>query len=675
MNTTTTSTAKYSSFKMAVLAGVFCLTALSSAFAQNKRILDQAATYFAGGDYYTAARLYEQYLYPDTTKKPSGGMPIYTGLGDPKNKVPKGTPSRLEIIYKLAESFRLCYHFPEAAERYKECMDAAPDSYPESFYWYAVCQRSVGNYTAAQEALNKFLWGYGAKSPLKAAAEFEKQTLDFIQTQLNRPDTILYRIVKAETSDGMQKGVYAPAGVSATKFLVTSTEKDSTVKKNQNPYHNRLFYANNNDRSLSNLEAVVIEGLDESANQGTASISPDGNTLYFTQWKKINGKSVAAIYTSKKKDGKWSKPEEVPGLNAAGSNSKQPSLSADGQTIYFASDRAGGAGQFDIWYATIDASGSAGVPKNAGTVVNTAGDEQAPYYHSATTTLIFSNNSRVGMGGYDLYAASGSEATWQEPKNLGYPVNSTRDDIYYYAADGQLLKNGYFSSDRGSNCCLETYNVEKLPKKRVLSGQVVTCEGSEPLADAEVSLKNGFAVKTNDQGRYSIELPEGTEPGPIVISKDQFDTKEAAYTTAGINETDPLTDTLLNQTICLEKKLVVKPEEVIIIYFDFDKSKLTERSREQLDSVYAIVAENSKAKIQISGYTDGMGEEDYNIQLGKRRAKACADYLIQKGVDANRITFRSFGECCPVEDEKVNGKDNPSGRKKNRRALINITRE
>ncbi len=675
MNTTTTSTAKYSSFKMAVLAGVFCLTALSPAFAQNKRILDQAATYFAGGDYYTAARLYEQYLYPDTTKKPSGGMPIYTGLGDPKNKVPKGAPSRLEIVYKQAESYRLCYHFPEAADRYKECMEAAPDSYPESFYWYAVCQRSIGNYTAAQEALNKFLWGYGAKSPLKAAAEFEKQTLDFIQTQLNRPDTILYRIVKAETSDGMQKGVYAPAGVSGTQFIVTSTEKDSAVKKNQNPYHNRLFYATNNDRSLSNLEAVVIEGLDESANQGTASISPDGNTLYFTQWKKVNGKSVAAVYSSKKKDGKWSKPEEVPGLNAAGSNSKQPSVSADGQTLYFASDRAGGAGQFDIWYTTIDASGSAGVPKNAGTVVNTAGDEQAPYYHSATTTLIFSNNSRVGMGGYDLYAASGSEATWQEPKNLGYPVNSTRDDIYYYAADGQLLKNGYFSSDRGSNCCLETYNVEKLPKKRVLSGQVVACEGSEPLADAEVSLKNGFAVKTNDQGRYTIELPEGTEPGPIVISKDKYETKEAAYTTAGINETDPLTDTLQNQTVCLEKVLVVKPEEVIIIYFDFDKSKLTERSREQLDSVYAIVAENSKAKIQISGYTDGMGAEDYNIQLGNRRAKACAEYLIQKGVDASRITFRSFGECCPVEDEKVNGKDNPSGRKKNRRALINITRE
>jgi outer membrane protein OmpA-like peptidoglycan-associated protein len=675
MNTKNTSTGTCSSLKLALVAGVFCLSAYAPAQAQNKRILEQAATYYAGGDYYTAARLYEQYLNPDTTKKPAAGMPIYTGLGNSKSKAPKGTPSRLEIVYKQAESYRLCYHFPEAAAGYKACMDAAADQYPESFYWYAVCQRSVGNYTAAQEALNKFLWGYGAKSPLKAAAEFEKQTLDFIQAQLNRPDTILYRIVKAETSDGMQKGVYAPVGVSGTQFIVTSTEKDSAVKKNQNPYHNRLYYAANNDRSLGNLEMVVIEGLDESANQGTASISPDGNTLYFTQWKKTNGKSVAAIYSSKKKDGKWSKPEEVPGLNAAGSNSKQPSLSADGQTLYFASDRAGGAGQYDIWYTTIDASGAAGAPKNAGTVLNTAGDEQAPYYHSASKTLIFSNNSRVGMGGYDLFATSGSEAAWQEPKNLGYPVNSTRDDIYYYAADGQLLKNGYFSSDRGSNCCLETYNVEKLPKKRVLSGQVVTCEGSEPLADAEVSLKNGPVVKTNDQGRYSIELPEGTEPGSIAIAKEKYESKQTEYTTAGTNETDPLTDTLLNQTVCLEKVLVVKPEEVIIIYFDFDKSKLTERSREQLDSVYAIVAENPKAKIQISGYTDGMGAEDYNIQLGNRRAKACADYLIQKGIEADRITFRSFGECCPVEDEKVNGKDNPGGRKKNRRALINITRE
>jgi outer membrane protein OmpA-like peptidoglycan-associated protein len=124
-----------------------------------------------------------------------------------------------------------------------------------------------------------------------------------------------------------------------------------------------------------------------------------------------------------------------------------------------------------------------------------------------------------------------------------------------------------------------------------------------------------------------------------------------------------------------EKKLVIKAENVVTLYFDFDKNILKDREKEILDSIYNVLMENNTASIQISGYTDGLGTEDYNNKLSDRRAKACADYLIKKGISRDRISFVSFGKCCPVEMELINGRDNPDGRSKNRRALINISKE
>jgi outer membrane protein OmpA-like peptidoglycan-associated protein len=133
-----------------------------------------------------------------------------------------------------------------------------------------------------------------------------------------------------------------------------------------------------------------------------------------------------------------------------------------------------------------------------------------------------------------------------------------------------------------------------------------------------------------------------------------------------------LIDTIYNAPLCLEKKLVIKVENVVTVYFDFDKSLLRDRATQQLDSIYNVLVENPKATIQVSGYTDGLGSVEYNKILSDKRAKACADYLIAKGIDASRISFESFGACCPVEMEMINGRDNPDGRSMNRRALINI---
>jgi outer membrane protein OmpA-like peptidoglycan-associated protein len=504
------------------------------------------------------------------------------------------------------------------------------------------------------------------------------QTVQFIKKQLARPDSVLFKVKKNNTSFGKEKGIFALTAVNSNQFMFTSTITDAVIKKEESPRHSRLFYGELRNGILDNIEPIIIQGIDSSLNQGTASISPDNKTLYFTQWKKENGKNVSSIYYSIREGDGWSKPRLLSSINKEGSSSKQPFCSADGKILFFASDMEGGSGGFDIWYANIQADGTTGDPINAGQI-NTKEDEQAPFYQNTSGNLVFSSNGLQGMGGFDLFTAKMNEAVFGKPENMGHPVNSSRDDIYFFTSEkNELLKNAIIGSDRGSECCLETYTIVKTPKKKMITGIVRDCKTNEPVADAVVTIKDK-QTKTGTDGKFQFEVDADIEKFSIV--KDGYNDRSENANVESINSEDLLIDIYNNAPICIEKpvieekKLVIKVENVVTLYFDFDKSILKDREKQVLDSIYNVLMEANTTTIQISGYTDGLGTEKYNNKLSDRRAKACADYLIKKGIDKARISFVSFGKCCPVEMELINGRDNPDGRVKNRRALINISKE
>jgi OmpA-OmpF porin, OOP family len=655
-----------------VLIGCSLLTQAQSQADKRLVLADQ---YFAAGDYFTAAGLYGQFLNPPIKEIPSSGFP----LNSKKNSRGKtgSYATKQDIVMKQADSYRLAHYWTEAAALYKECFEKDPAAYAAAIYWYGVCQRSLGNYAAAEEIINQYLNEQVGGSYQQAAAN-EKATLQFIRSQIVRPDSVLYRVQKME-APGAEKGVFALAKGAESQFLITSTQTDSVTFPGINPHHNRLFHSQLVNGGLQNIEPVIMEGSDVSLNQGAGSLSADGNHLYFTQWKKDNSQAHSAIYYSTKKESGWGQPQLLSSVNQQGYNSQQPFCSADGKFLFFASDRKGGMGGFDIWYAPLQADGTTGEPVNAGAVINTAGNEQAPFYHTASQTLVFASDRMPGMGGYDLFAAKGNETTWKAPENMGHPVNSSRDDVYYFASEnGNLLANAYFSSDRGSECCLATYTVSKTSKKKLLTGIVRDCKDNEPLADAEVIMKAAsgetFRTTTGEDGAYLFESVGEVNRHQLLVSKEKYNETTSDVMTEGSHE-GWLTDTLYAAAVCLEKKLVIKVENVVSVYFDFDQSKLKDRGMEQLDSIYSVLTEDTTATIQISGYTDGLGSAEYNKKLSDKRAKACADYLIEKGIDAARISFESFGACCPVEMEMINGRDNPDGRSMNRRALININKE
>ncbi|MBS1608775.1 MAG: OmpA family protein [Bacteroidetes bacterium] len=665
-----------------VLTVLFVCACTIPVFSQKNGPLQLADQYFAAGDYYTAANLYKQYLNP--SKKLTSGTDFPLNVKRRRAGGGNKNISRNDILFKQAESYRLANYWVEAAATYKEYINKNDTRLTEALYWYAVCQRSIGNYAAAEESLNKVIVSAGANSSYRTDAQTELQTLKYIRKEIARPDSILVTLRKLNIPGSNDKGAFAVTQVNGNQFLVSSTEPDSTQTKGINPYHSHLFYATLNNGSLTNMNPVDFPDQSIKDNQGAASISKDGKYIYFSQWKRINGKTVSAIYYSVKQSKGWSEPVLLPLVNVNGYSSKQPFCSTDGKYIFFASDRPGGSGKFDIWYAELKADGTTGKPVNLGTEVNTGGDEQSPFYHNSSSTLVFSSNGRQGLGGYDLFSAKGSEATWAAPQNLGYPVNSSRDDLYFFSDEKNgLLTDAIFSSDRGTGCCLETYTISKRAKMKLLRGTVRDCKDNNPVANAIVSLKDATGnIKedtTDADGRYDFEgIKDSYHDLALMITKNDYKDAISMLKIKDTDESDLLIDKLINTDLCIdkiEKKLVIKAENVVSVYFDFDKSILKPAAISKLDSIYNVLTEFTAATIQISGYTDGLGSEAYNKKLSDRRARACADYLVKKGIDSSRVSFESFGACCPVEMEKINGRDNPDGRSLNRRALINIKKD
>lgn len=655
-----------------LLACVVSLPGKGQDVVKTKSVLQLADQYFAAGEYYTAAYLYEQFLNPSKYQVKRDVFPVYTnkkGVGTlPKNI------SRSAILYKQAVAYLMANYFAAADSIFNDCTDNI-----NALYWKAVCERSLGQYDEATANLRAYIESTNTNKKFDEEAKAEWETLQYIGKQLRRPDTILANTRKLNLPDSYERGGFAVVPLNGDQYLVTSTKTDSGIVKGINPHNSHLFQATLTNDSLAQLTPISLPATGLLNNQGAASSY--GNKVYFTQWQKVNGKTVSNIYVITQNNGSWSAPQLVEAVNSNGFSSKQPFISADGKFLYFASDRPGGSGGFDIWLATLQEDGSVGTPINAGEVVNTNQDEQAPFYQTSNNTLVFSTNGRTGMGSFDLFSVKGKTNLWSEPVNLGYPVNSSRDDIYFYAPEKtRLLENAIIGSDRGNGCCIQTYRINKAPKKNNLNGVVLDCKNHKPVADASIVLTTPAGATrtttTDINGKYVFDTVEtDLKDYTVAVSKQAYRDTVSKVQITKTDETNLLTDHFFNADLCVEKKFVLRPENVVTVYFDFDKYNLKQEAVRKLDSVYNVLLEIPTATLQISGYTDGKGSVEYNAVLSDRRARACADYFISKGIDGSRITFASFGACCPLEMELINGRDNPDGRSRNRRALINITKE
>lgn len=634
--------------------------------------LRAADNYFKKGDYFSAATYYEKYLGSGKGKNGNEYNPYVVQTSSKKAAVPMS--SKTQAIYNLAESYRLLNYYSKAEPYYQQATTFDKSAYPLASYWYAVTERALEKYPEAETSFREFLSSYALNDTYTGSAKRELQNLEFIQKELKK-DLRLFNIAKAPQGLNEAGASYAPVWMNDQTLYFTSTRPEAGKTKE---YINKVYQAVYSEGVFSGTVKAVLPQ-PENMHQGVVSVTPDGNTMFLTRWSISNGKKSAALYSSRRSGSDWSEPvmlDET--INAPGFNTQQPLVTPDGKYLVYASDKPGGKGGFDLWYAALGADGK---PSNVMNLaeLNTAQDEQAPYYHPASGTLVFSSNGRVGMGGYDFFFSKGNIGSFAEPKNFGYPVNSVKDDIYF-ASRGtakNILQEVLLSSDRDAACCLELFYVRKTRPMRQVSGMVMSCEGNLPLSGATVIIVDTVANKTittqttDAQGRYTFTL-EDFQPLKAVASSTGY----IAGTLHFNAPADEEQETMMNPALCLAPVPVPPVETPIVIdnvFYDFNKAVLREESFASLDKLVEMLRDNPSMRIEISAHTDDIGKEAYNQKLSEARAKSVVNYLVGKGIDRGRLQFKGYGSSQPIAPNKnEDGTDNPEGRQKNRRTEFKI---
>jgi outer membrane protein OmpA-like peptidoglycan-associated protein len=664
--------------KKIIAIGILCCALVTAKAQFTYEYLRAADNYYKKADYYSAAQYYEKYLGVADQKLKKEEYSPYTAASSAvkKNKVP--VSSRQQALYHVAESYRLLHDHAKAATYYSQTLDANATEFPLARYYYAVELRALANYEESEKEFTRFLDEHTSEDQYTESAKKELMSLRFIQTQLRKKDLKLYNVQKAASPLNTEGANYAPVWLNDNTLLFTSTRIDSTAKDRS--HINRVYTTPVNDGVPGEVKPFPLPQA-SGMHQGVVTCTPDGNTLFLTRWMIVGGKKVSGIYSSRKSGNGWEEPVLLDSLiNAPGFSTQQPFVMPDGKYLLYASDKNGGFGGFDLWYAELDETGKPVRTENMGDVINTANDEQAPYYHAPSSTLVFSGNGRVGMGGYDFFYSKGTIGAWMPPVNFGYPVNSVKDDIYFVSRGGirNVLEDVWLSSDREATCCLELFYVRKLLPRKQVSGRVVSCDDNQPLQGVTVNIldtiqnKVVYTQTTTGDGNYSFTLDE-FQPLKAVATISGYSNGSLPFYTP----TDEEADQLINPAICLVRDVPPVEEAIVMdnVYYDFDKATLRSESYASLDKLVALLNTHPGITIELSAHTDNKGSEAYNQRLSEARARACVAYLISKGIDKSRLQARGYGSSQPIApNTNEDGSDHPEGRQANRRTEFKVLR-
>ena len=415
-------------------------------------------------------------------------------------------------------------------------------------------------------------------------------------------------------------------------------------------------------------------------NEGAQSISSDGKLLFFTACNRNDGIGSCDIYFSRNKGGQWSVPQNVGQPVNSSAWESQPSISANGETLYFVSSRKGGKGGMDIWKCQLMGFSLEGIPVwsnafNMGDSINTPGNENSPFIHPDNKTLYFASDHWPGMGGYDIfYSRRKNNLAWSNPHNIGYPINSSKDEQGLVVdASG---KNAYYSSDRPGSQRMDIYSFEIHREARptpvsYVKGKVVDSETGEPLcASVELMDLNDSTsyIKGEscwEQGEFLMSLPVGKEYAFTVSKEGYLFYSENFQLKEKMEFIDPF---ILEVKL---KKIEVGGSVVLRnVFFDTGSHELLPASKSELKRLIDLLVTNKTLYIELEGHTDNVGSEEMNLGLSERRAKEVFNYLVEKGIEQIRMVSKGYGYSRPMSSNET-----PEGRALNRRTEFKITRK
>ena len=572
----------------------------------------------------TADKLYNRYEYVDAAKE-------YLKLVDNDIAEP--------YVYKqLADTYFNMFNTAEAAKWYAKATETTQDA--ETYYRYAQMLKANGKYEEANKQMKKF----AAAAPTDSRAKAFMENPNYIPRLLDK--TKLFNINPSDISS--DKSDFGAVLYDNTVYF---TSARNGLRKSygwtDEPFLDIYRADYGSDGKVSN--ATTVSSLNSKYHDGPLTISSDGNTVYFSsdsfREKKFKRDRVNklklgrnSLFKATKNGDSWGNIEMLP-FNSSDFSTSNPSLSRDGKTLYFSSDRTGSLGGVDIWKVAVNNDGTYGEPQNLGNKVNTEGNESFPFMADDNKTLYFASSGKQGLGGLDVFKIDLSDGG--DASNLGTPVNSEKDD-FAFTFNG-VKGAGFLSSNRNGND--DIFAVSPICGVNV---QIVVMDAKTGaiLSNASVSIlddkKNVIATEmSNDKGEINYRV-ECDKPFVVQASKDGYEgnTFAVSKSKGPIAKVDAALQPIEN--IITDTEVVLKP-----IYFEFDKSNITQEAAFELDKIVQVMKTNTKMVILAKSHTDNRGSDQYNLLLSDRRAKSTVQYVISKGIDASRISGKGMGELEP----------------------------
>ncbi len=546
---------------------------------------------------------------------------------------------KAEMAFQMAEVYRTMGEYPTAAVWYR---NAIRRKYPnnKAMLWYADCQRVEQDFDAARQSYLHYLDSVpGDQYALNGLAACEKA-----KEWIAKPSRYVVNPVK-ELSSKFRDYAPAYAGGKDNEVVFTSSQDLSTGKR-----RSAITGENFADLFVSNFEIQkqkwsIPKLLDEDAiinttdEEGAGSFSSNGSQLYFTRCRYDKSQDLGSeIYVSSQSRGEWSEPIK---LNLVGDSliAAHPSLSEDGNKLYFVSDRPGGFGGKDIWVATRNGN-DFGRPENLGPEINTPGNEIFPCIHP-DGTLYFSSDYHTGLGGFDIFKAEKTEKKGWLVENMGTPLNSSGDDFAMTFAPGEEVK-GMFSSNRKGSRKDDIYSFYLPPKIFQVSGEVFNKETKQRIDGATVRIigTDGTNLRMRATGgKFQMKLKPETEY-VFAAFKEGFLNDKARGNTIALED---------SKNFQLEFFLTPtdSPIKIDNINYEFGKWDLLPQSVFALDSLVSILNFNPTITIELMAHTDHIGSETANFELSQKRAQSVVNYLVEKGINADRLVAKGYGETWP----------------------------
>jgi outer membrane protein OmpA-like peptidoglycan-associated protein len=574
--------------------------------------------------------------------------------------------------------------YPDAIPYLKAAVDNCPEIGAEPFYQLGTQYYLKEDYANAITYLTKFI-NYDTDDPKRLGANYEfnsQQAQEMLRWSKfyvevkSHPRPFEPKAVKnIDTDKSEYLAIVSPDNTIALYIRQVPINQMDRVWGSQS-YAEVFTESDRQQNGEFDGGHRMDDPFNKNPNEGSATLTIDNKHLFYTITKDGPDGPNTDIYTSDFVDGVWTPIRPIgERVNDPTWWDSQPTVSADGTTLYFASNRPGGQGGIDIWMTKKGADGEWGAPVNMGPTINTPFDEKSPFIHSDSQTLYFSSNGHPGVGGYDIfYSRADAKGTWQTPVNIGIPINTTGDDIgFFVSTDGST---GFFCSNMRMAEQVGGWDVyqfelykEARPEAVVIAkGELKDDYGNPLTGPVSVEVKD---VTTKEKMKAVVDTTTGSFAAAIKVNKQHdyvisVKKDSAAFNSQLISTQQDLT----NKTTLAVKPMEVKKLKegsaytIHDINFATNSAVLEPESMVVLEEFAIYLKEHPNVKIMIQGHTDNVGDDQKNMDLSNERAYAVFEALTQKfGVPRSQITgSKGYGETKPIADNNTE-----EGRAKNRR--------